>query len=240
MINRAHLNKIGRQHALHVLLTLASQPVLKGCETLLDVGCGDGTKTRKVAQQVGISLDRVIGIEANEHYAKKASQSFKVLIVDIEREPLPLPDGSTDLVICHQVFEHIKNIHLVASEINRVCTGEGGHAIIGIPNLASLHNRLLLLLGHQPTSIKVLSEHVRGFTAPELTGFLRNAGFEPVKVAGAGFYPLTHFWLINFATTLLPSFSVYIYALAQKKRSIGTELIQYFTSLGDTDYVSKS
>lgn len=76
------------------------------------------------------------------------------------------------------------------SEIARVLR-IGGHLLCSTPNLASLHNRLLLALGLQPTSIRTFGPHVRGFTLGQLRAFLCAGGiFRPRRVTAAGFYPL--------------------------------------------------
>jgi hypothetical protein len=60
-----------------------------------------------------------------------------------------------------------------------------------VPNLASLHNRVLLAFGHQPSAIRVLSAHVRGFTRSGLTEFVETDGyFRVVESRGSNFYPL--------------------------------------------------
>jgi hypothetical protein len=60
-----------------------------------------------------------------------------------------------------------------------------------VPNLASLHNRVLLAFGQQPSAIHVLGAHVRGFTRNGLTGFVEADGyFRVVESRGSNFYPL--------------------------------------------------
>jgi hypothetical protein len=39
-----------------------------------------------------------------------------------------------------------------------------GSLIVGVPDLASMHGRILLACGHQPTQIRSASAHVHGFT----------------------------------------------------------------------------
>lgn len=99
-----------------------------------------------------------------------------------------------DVVLSNQVFEHLKNVWLPMSEIHRV-TKVGGHCVIAVPNLASLHNRVLLALGRQPTSIRTFGPHVRAFTLGELRRFVAQGGaFEVQRATAAGFYPLPAAW----------------------------------------------
>lgn len=48
-----------------------------------------------------------------------------------------------------------------------------GILIVGAPNLAALHNRVLLLFGGQPTVLKLGLAHVRGLTWAGFRNFLR-------------------------------------------------------------------
>jgi SAM-dependent methyltransferase len=95
-----------------------------------------------------------------------------------------------DVVIANQVFEHLKNVWLPMSEIHRV-TRTHGWLVISVPNLGSLHNRLLMLFGGQPTSIRTFGPHVRGFVAGELVRFVTyESAWRIERRLGVGFYPL--------------------------------------------------
>jgi hypothetical protein len=66
-----------------------------------------------------------------------------------------------------------------------------GYILISVPNLASFHNRILLALGRQPTSIRTFGPHVRGFSIPDLKKLVSLGGrFEIRQLIGVGFYPL--------------------------------------------------
>ncbi len=154
---------------------------------LLDVGCWDGAETVRIAELLHA---RPYGIEIFPEPAADAEhRGVEVARVDLESSPFPWEDGSFDVVIANQVFEHLKNIWLPMSEILRV-TRDGGWLVISAPNLGSLHNRLLLLAGVQPTSIRTFGPHVRGYTSSELLRFARHGdAYELVRRVGVGFYP---------------------------------------------------
>lgn len=68
----------------------------------------------------------------------------------------------------------------------------GGCLIIGVPNLASLHNRFLLLLGRQPTCIRALGPHVRGYTYSDFKRLIETDRFFKMEdVKGANYYPFS-------------------------------------------------
>lgn len=168
-------------------------PRANGAETrLLDVGCWDGETTDTFAKVIGA---KPYGLEIfAEQAALARARGIEVAVQDIESRPFPWPDQSMDVVIANQVLEHLKNVWLPMSEIFRVLK-VGGRCIIGVPNLASLHNRLLLALGLQPTAIRTFGPHVRGFTLRELRGFVEHGGGLAIeRVAGTGLYPFPAAW----------------------------------------------
>lgn len=186
------------------------------CSSLLDVGCAEGEKTEDYALALGISLGRVKGIEAQEKYAVQAGKKFEVYRVDMEKDLFPVPDEAFDLVVCNQVLEHLKNIFRPLSEMDRIVKTDG-FLLIGVPNLASLYNRFLLVLGRQPLAIDIDGPHVRGFAYSAFLRFLRqNPNFEVIAVDSSNLYPLPY-PLLEVLGGRLPAFSSAVYWLLKKK-----------------------
>jgi hypothetical protein len=69
----------------------------------------------------------------------------------------------------------------------------GGVLVVAVPNLAALHNRLLLLAGRQPTTLHLGNgDHVRGITIRPMTEFLtRDLDLEFLRATGVGLAPLS-------------------------------------------------
>ncbi|RMH28327.1 MAG: methyltransferase domain-containing protein [Planctomycetota bacterium] len=160
-------------------------------ENVLDLGAGHGDDLA-IAQDMCPGCRR-IAVENHPPYAHALrSSGIECHSLDIERDRLPFDDKSISVVIANQVLEHIKDIFWVLHEVSRVLN-QGGHFIIGVPNLASLHNRVLLAIGRQPTVIKTDSGHVRGFVLPDFVAFLEACfpgGYIVKQRRGANFYPL--------------------------------------------------
>ena len=117
-----------------------------------------------------------------------------MVALDLEVRAFPWADGSMDVVVMNQVLEHLKNVWLPMSELFRV-TRVGGRGIFAVPNLASLHNRVLLALGWQPSSIRTFGPHVRGFTFGELRAFVEHGGGWTVeRTESVGLYPFPVTW----------------------------------------------
>jgi SAM-dependent methyltransferase len=156
------------------------------------------------------------------------SQGVHVLQCNLERDRLPLADASMDAVIQNQVLEHAKEVFWIIHEATRVLA-VGGSMILGVPNLASLHNRVLLVAGRQPSVIKTLSAHVRGFTKPDLLGFLAGAfpgGFETADFAGSNFYPFPA-PLARPLAALFPTLAWGMFFRLVKRRAYRGEFLDY-------------
>jgi SAM-dependent methyltransferase len=196
--------------------------------SLCDVGCHDGTKTLLWARAAGIDPAACVGIDVKE---REPAGGVRILRADVEREPLPLPADAVDVVVASQVLEHLKNVHHLLLEIRRILA-PGGRLVVGVPNLASAHNRVLLLLGRQPTTIRAASGHVRGFTWREMLALLRMFGFRVEWSRGAGFYPFPD----RVLDRLLPRAAVYQCHIGRKERELPAAALRAFSS-GDTSFV---
>ena len=175
-------------YGLHVIQRFAES--LSRVETAIDIGAGLGRDLRTI--KCLHPHARAVAIEAGSRYAAELmAVADEVHVLNIERDPLPFADGSVDLIIANQILEHLKEIFWVFHEVSRSLR-VGGHLIVGVPNIASLHNRLLLLFGAHPTQHKLCSAHVRPFSQADTLRFLEACfpgGYHLEKFAGSQFYP---------------------------------------------------
>lgn len=184
-------------------------------ESVLDVGCGDGQTTQIYADRWSLPPSAIEGVEPQPKY--NALLPFKVYSIDIEREKLPFPDMSKDLVICNQVLEHLKTVISPIREMARV-TKVGGHVLLGIPNLASLVSRAYLLLGRDPICLAFPGPHIRGLAHRSFLRFLRsNPNFSVMTVTGSSLYPVPRPFLEPLAR-LFPGLACYTFYVLRKKR----------------------
>ena len=155
---------------------------------ILDVGAAIGADLLNIKRNLRGRELKLFGVECYKPYIEEATRNgICIFDIDIERQQLPLPDHFCDIIIANQIIEHTKEIFWIFGEISRVLK-EHGIVIIGLPNLAALHNRLILLAGGQPTCIEPMSEHVRGFTKPAFERFIVTGGyFKLLNVFGSKF-----------------------------------------------------
>ena len=194
---------------------------------VLDLGAGHGDDLLIVRSESPGA--EVHGVEVCPEYAAQlAGKGIRVHALNIERDALPFADGSLDLVIANQVLEHVKELFWIFHEISRVLP-VGGKLIIGVPNLAALHNRILLALGKQPSPLKNNSAHIRGFTKGDLLQFLDScfpAGYRLLRFGGSNFYPFPPV-IARPLARLCPNMAWSIFFLLEKQREYGREFLEF-------------
>jgi len=136
-----------------------------------------------------------------------AALALPVRAVNIETERLPHADGSVDLVLFNELFEHLR-INPIATlrEVLRILR-PGGTLLLSTPNLLSLGGlRNLLWRGRAASAVSALYDeyaklqthgsmgHVREYTPVEVTEFVTRVGFTVEEVVHRGRYrvPAAH------------------------------------------------
>jgi len=200
---------------------------LTNVSNIVDLGAGKGTDLLNCKRQLNES--ELFGLEWDkENIETLLSNNISVFQADLEKEKLPFSSENVDLIIMNQIFEHLKEIFWVFHEVSRVLS-VNGHMIIGFPNLASLHNRLLLLIGKQPTSMQTFSAHIRGATKNDFIKFLDlcfPSGFELIKHKGSNFYPFPPA-VAKPAATIFPNMAYGTFLLLKKKKSYNDEFLKF-------------
>jgi len=172
--------------------------------TIVDVGCGNGRDFHLIRKSCHpAAIINLIDFQNN-------ITGGLVTICDVEKDALPFPEKSVNAINCNQVLEHCKEIVWIKKEFSRVLKS-GGMLVVGVPNLATWHDRLLLLFGRQPAEIKVGGPHVRGFTCSGLVNFFCKDGvFKIEEKRFCGFRPASG-WLCVFLENVFPSLSTSIF-----------------------------
>jgi SAM-dependent methyltransferase len=184
---------------------------------ILDCGCSDGQSTLAYFNsRPDITPDHISGIEGFPDLARRCSEKFNTVTLDIETEEFPFADEYFDVALCNQVFEHLKQIFLPTSELYRTLK-PGGILVWSVPNGGAWHNRILLLAGQQPSCVRILGPHVRLFTIKSARKFLTyNQHFQPVSEIASGFYPFPPGNLNRLASRIFPSMAVYTIFILRK------------------------
>lgn len=204
---------------------------------VLDLGAGPGVDLLSVRSVAPNS--QLHGIEFYPpNIDLLESANVKTYQLNLENEVFPFQSESLDLVLANQVLEHTKEVFWIFHEVSRVLK-VGGHFLIGVPNLASFHNRCLLAIGKQPTAIQTASAHVRGFTKHDTLRFLRKCfpeGYQLRAFGGSNFYPFPGI-IAKPLAKMWSNGSVSIFMLLQKTRPYDDSFTAYpVTEKLETNY----
>lgn len=171
----------------HILNEVSKKWEVSSC---IDLGCGQGSDLSIIKNNFPNA--RLIGVDFGDWNREiLKDKGIEVISVNIEHEKLPFPDSSIDLIIANQVLEHTKEIYWINQEVFRVLK-KGGIFFIGVPNILSFHNRILMFFGIHPTQAKLISAHVRIFSKNDTVLFYREIAdkfCELVGFYGSQFYP---------------------------------------------------
>ncbi len=182
----------------------------------VDLGCGKGDdllvikKNNPKAECIGVDFG-----DWNKQILTQ--QGIRTVSLNIENQLFPFDDESIDFFILNQVLEHTKEIYWINHEIFR-CLKIGGYLYLGVPNVLSLHNRLLGLWGVHPTQAKMLSAHIRCFSKKDTLNFymeISNSFANITGFYGAQFYPFPG-PIARLLADIFPALAFSIFFLIQK------------------------
>lgn len=156
-------------------LALIRQYVELEGKRILDVGCGLGMYVEKFRQ----FSSEVYGVDIDAEKVALASQRLPNIQVS-PAESLPFPDESFDVILLHEVIEHVDDDRQTIREAYR-CLAPGGKIVIYAPNrlypfethgfyfMGRYYFRLLPFVNWLPDCLRDLfCPHVRIYTARKI------------------------------------------------------------------------
>ena len=115
----------GQQRRLEMILKAAGERI-QG--RVLENGCGVGMYVEHLAPYGG----EIIGLEYDFERAAEAGTRYPN-IINGAGEALPLPSETLDLILSHEVLEHVQDDIQAVREMIRVL-GSGGRIVLFVPN----------------------------------------------------------------------------------------------------------
>ena len=171
--NPSFVWRAGQERRLQMILDWTPKPLRRA----LVNGCGVGLYLRALQN----SVPEVHGMDIEGEHLRAAASNVPDAPLNLSQgEQLPYPDGSFDLILSHEVLEHVEDDRRAASEIARVLR-VGGRAAIFVPNRLypfETHGHYWQgvyrfgntpLINYLPTSMRnQLAPHVRAYTQRSL------------------------------------------------------------------------
>lgn len=144
---------------------------------LADIGCGAGNLWR----EVGPSFARCVGVDAVRYDGLPAGVEF--MPADLDRLPLPLGDGSADVVAAVEVVEHLENPRAFCRELVRVAK-PGGWVVVTTPNQLSMLSLLTLMLKQRFSAFQDSSypAHITALLEVDLRRIAAECALDAVEV----------------------------------------------------------
>ena len=142
----------------------------------LDLGAGDGRLSAE------LRADRLTIADVSSVALGRARRRLPAArAVELSPDgPLPLPDGSFDLVLSAETIEHVRDVQRFLSEARRVLR-PGGILALTTPAHGRATALRALVLGIERV-IDPLSPHLRHFSRRSLATLLEETGFDRLDV----------------------------------------------------------
>jgi SAM-dependent methyltransferase len=142
---------------------------------VVDLGCRTGALTQHYAPGnavTGVDVDREALVRASERLG------IETVWADVEEE-LPFADGTFDVVVAGELFEHLADPAAAVAEVRRILRS-GGRLVGSVPNAFRLKSRIRFAAGRHPEPDPT---HLQLFTPDALRALLRD--FEDVQIGFA-------------------------------------------------------
>ena len=164
--------RAGQQRRLEMIVRAAGERI-KGC--ILENGCGVGMYVEHLSPFGGT----VIGLEYDFERAAEARRNAPH-ILNAAGEFVPLPSSTFDLILSHEVLEHVQDDRAAVTEMIRLLK-PGGRAVVFVPNRGypfethgmywrgkySFGNKLFV--NYLPSALRnKLAPHVRVYSSKDL------------------------------------------------------------------------
>ncbi|MBA4742911.1 MAG: methionine biosynthesis protein MetW [Azoarcus sp.] len=144
-------------------------------ETVLDLGCGDGSLLAHLVETRGV---RGWGVENDpDNLVACVTNGVNVIQVDLEKGLAGFEDGFFDHVIMSLSLQTIHNTRAILDEMLRV----GHEAVVSFPNFGYWRHRQSIMNGRMPVSESLPHQwfntpNVRFFTIADFEALCADAG----------------------------------------------------------------
>lgn len=166
--------RAGQERRLSLINTVAP---LQGARVLVD-GCGIGAYVRAIRR----FTPQVVGLDIELSHVREGVRRGAPNLLVAACEALPFSDAAFDVVLSHEVLEHVRDDRAACAEIIRVLR-PGGRAVVFVPNRLypfethGVYWRGRYVFGNMfgvnwlPNALRNrLAPHVRAYTSAQVRG----------------------------------------------------------------------
>ena len=170
-------SRVKRQQSVSKELR-ALEPLLDGVESFLEIGCGDGALSLRVAERI----PRVHAMDASPEPAGGRAMPANCRLLVSQGIDIPLAPGSVCLAYSNQWLEHLHpddaltHLQMVATVLKR-----DGRYVCATPNRLSGPHDISGLFDDIATGL-----HLKEYTIAELRSLFRHAGFSGIELHAGG------------------------------------------------------
>lgn len=155
---------------------------IAGGATILEVGCGDGSFTRSLAEY----SSRVTAVDISASQIERnarAHPEIRFVQHDVA-QPLPFGNEAFDVIWCSEVLEHLFDPGFALREMQRVLAG-GGRLLVTVP-YHGVFKDVLIALFKWDEHFSPANPHVRFFTRKTLSQLAASAGLVEIETTTCG------------------------------------------------------
>jgi ubiquinone/menaquinone biosynthesis C-methylase UbiE len=149
--------------------------VIEPSSTVIDVGCGEGGFigfcAQRGAEVIFVDRDEAKVNATADRIKNFGARAYRAIVSDCS--PIPLEDGTGDIVLCTEVLEHVADPMVFLKEVIRVAK-PGAMLLITVPDARSEK----FVAATAPPSYFEKPNHIRIFHADEFRELILEAGLE--------------------------------------------------------------
>lgn len=155
---------------------------IAGNAAILEVGCGDGSFTRNLAEY----SSRVTAVDLSASQIERNARAHPEInfIQHDVAQPLPFATGAFDVIWCSEVLEHLFDPGFAVGEMQRVLAA-GGRLLVTVPYHGVLKD-VLIALFRWDEHFSPANPHIRFFTRKTLSTLAASAGFVEIETKTCG------------------------------------------------------
>ena len=149
---------------------------------ILEVGCGDGSFTRSLAE----CSTRVTAVDISASQIERNARAYpEIRFVQHDvAQPFPFANEAFDAIWCSEVLEHLFDPGFALREMQRVLA-RGGRLLVTVP-YHGVFKDVLIALFKWDEHFSPTNPHIRFFTRKSLSQLAASAGLVEIETATCG------------------------------------------------------